>query len=292
MRSVWLLASARAAASMEVQSRGASASEHALERRIRRRVPGVPEVDAPLHLSAGGAGRPTSDGRHVAATPMIAHAVVAGRRRWRRAATRTSVPDAVLDSSLPPLLDREDGEAEREIDAPAPARAAECVVGVCVHGKALARVRRSMPAGLSGRTRSCARGSYRAGQRECGRRGRAAPRASPVTAAVRARLDEHVAERGRLDGAGEHGQAGAVGGALAEQLVERARRRRCGSCARRRRRCGRPRARRSANACASDSDDAAGVLGAGARCGRSRARRTTPSMRPGMSPGAQEARDR
>ena len=125
-------------------------------------------------------------------------------------------------------------------------RAAECVVGVCVIGKALARVE-SNAAEYSLTRAARTAGRVRAGDEVAQRLERAGHRAQ------RARLDEHVAERRRLDRAGEHGQSGAVGGALAEQLVERRRRRRCGSCARRRRRCGPPRARPPANAWASDS---------------------------------------
>ena len=102
--------------------------------------------------------------------------------------------------------------------------------------------------------------------------------------AVRARLHEHVAERGRLDRAGEHRQPGAVGGALAEQRVQRAAADDVDRRRRRARRGGRRCARRSANACGEALDDAS------ARTPRACAGTATPCSRAPLRDAARACR--
>ena len=101
----------------------------------------------------------------------------------------------------------------------------------------------------------------------------------------RAGLHQHVAQRGRLDRAGQHRQAAGVGGQLAQQ-------RRCGRRRRPRAR-RRPRGRRARPACAhvppvgqrQAVEDAAHHLGPASRaparpCSRQPARRSAPACRP------------
>ena len=101
------------------------------------------------------------------------------------------------------------------------------------------------------------------------------------------RLHEHVAERRRLDGAGEHGEPRPVGGALAEQLVEGAAADDVDRPRRRPGRRARPATAAMANASASDSmmlrANSARVRGAATPCSAHQS-----SMRRGMSPGARK----
>ena len=118
-----------------------------------------------------------------------------------------------------------------------------------------------------------ARGSYRRGACVRATRSRSAS-SEPVTAPSARACTSTLPSAVASTGPGEHGEPGAVGGALAEQLVERLRRPRCGSCARRRRRCGRPRARHPRTPARATPRCCARTRRACA-AGRCRARRTT-----------------